>query len=95
MSEAGKTTKDLMGFVWSFEPNALGSFSHETLQTAACIEAAKSMARAEASLLRIEQQMRSLGADGIHDLVRLQLKEVRAKAKTRRAKAKTKKVVTT
>lgn len=94
MSEAGKTTKDLMGFVWSFEPNALGSFSHETLQTAACIEAAKSMARAEASLLRIEQQMRNLGTDGLHELIRLQVRELRAAGKARRAETKAKKAAT-
>lgn len=90
-----KTTKELMGLAWTFSPSGLdGGFSYQALQAAASIEASKALLRVEASLLRIEHQMRSLGADGLHELIRLQVREARAKTKARRAKAKAKKAAT-
>jgi hypothetical protein len=88
MSNTKQSPKELMGLTWSLSPSGLTGFTTGDLETAAAIDSAQTLRRVEQTLLRIEGQMRSLGADGLHELIRLQLRVARAKDKARRTKAK-------
>lgn len=92
MSSNGKSPSELMKLDWVINPAGWDEkFTVQDLEAAAAVDSAKTLRRVETVLLRIEQQMRSLGADGLHELIRLQVRELRAAGKARRAETKAKK----
>lgn len=68
---------------WVFRPATDGTFTNETIRTAALVMVAD-------ELKAINNKIDALGADGIHRLIREALTETRAKRRSRLSRRKVK-----
>ncbi len=66
---------------WTFTSDYNGGFTVDVIRTAALLTIARKLGN-------IENQIRSLGNDGIHDLIRTELKEVKRKIRNRKSKGR-------
>lgn len=72
-------TREIVALPWSLQSDHSGGYTVESLTAAATLEMLT-------VLKRIDRKLDALGSDGIHELIRLQVKAARAKKRAAAAK---------
>jgi hypothetical protein len=75
------TPGEIVNVWWTWRTDAAGMLTDLSIQTAALVDLARTMRR-------IETQIQTLGNDGIHQLIREELKELRRKTRARKTRGK-------
>jgi hypothetical protein len=81
------TPKEIIDWNWTYTSDVDGGYSTERIASAAAVAAAQYLRDIRDELQQIKRDIRQLGAEGLHDLIRYEAKRVRKAERARRTRA--------